>query len=204
MSSAVVVLASASPRRRELLAALGLEVRVRPVGLDESVAPGEAPADYVQRLAAAKAGAAAARLDDPETVVVAADTAVVADAEIYGKPASAADFRRMIDVLAGRCHEVYTAVAVSRCGDTRLRTTVTEVCLRPLSRGEAERYWATGEPSDKAGGYAIQGLGAIFVSSVKGSYSGVVGLPLFETAELLAAAGIDVLAAAAAAAERGA
>jgi len=198
--SATVVLASASPRRRELLAAYGLEPVVRPVGVDETARPGETPRDYVERLAVAKAEAAAA--DAWRAVVIGADTAVVLDGEIYGKPASAADFRRMMGALGGRSHEVYTGVAVVHEGRSAVRTVVSRVRLRQLDEREMRQYWATGEPRDKAGGYAIQGLGALFVSGLEGSYSGVVGLPLYETGELLAAAGVDLLALAAAEGER--
>ncbi len=189
--SVSVVLASASPRRRELLAAFGLQPVVRPVDLDETARPGEAPLAYVERLALAKAQAVA---DAPGAVVVGADTAVVLDGEIYGKPASAADFRRMMGALGGRSHEVYTGVAVVQGGRPAVRTVVSRVRLRKLDETEMQRYWASGEPRDKAGGYAIQGLGALFVTGLEGSYSGVVGLPLCETGELLAAAGIDLLA----------
>jgi len=187
-----LVLASASPRRRELLAAFGLEPAVRPVDVDESVLPGEAPRDYVERLACAKAQAAAVAA--PGAAVIGADTAVVLDATIYGKPASAADFRRMMRALGGRWHEVYTGVAVARDGRTAVSTAISRVRLRTLDEEELRRYWASGEPRDKAGGYAIQGLGALFVSEMQGSYSGVVGLPLYETGQLLAAAGVDLLA----------
>jgi septum formation protein len=195
-----LVLASASPRRRELLAALGLVPAVCPVDVDESVLPGEAPGDYVERLARAKAEAAAGAAAG--LVVIGADTAVVLDGTIYGKPASADDFRRMMGALGGRRHEVYTGVAVVRNGHTTVRTSVSRVRLRRLDAEELARYWASGEPRDKAGGYAIQGLGALFVSGIEGSYSGVVGLPLYETGELLAAAGVDVLGLAEAEAER--
>ncbi|WP_405234094.1 Maf family protein [Lentisalinibacter salinarum] len=190
--SGAVVLASASPRRRELLAAYGLEPVVRPVDVDETAHPGETPRDYVERLAVAKAEAAAA--DAPGAVVIGADTAVALDGEIYGKPASATDFRRMMGALGGRAHEVYTGVAVVQGGRTAVRTAVSRVRLRQLDEREMRQYWASGEPRDKAGGYAIQGLGALFVSGLEGSYSGVVGLPLYETGELLAAAGVDLLA----------
>ncbi len=195
-----LVLASASPRRRELFAALGLAPAVRPVDVDESVLPGEAPRGYVERLARAKAEAAVGAAAG--AVVIGADTAVVLDGTIYGKPASADDFRRMMGALGGRWHEVYTGVAVVRNGRTSVRTAVSRVRLRPLDAGELARYWASGEPRDKAGGYAIQGLGALFVSGIEGSYSGVVGLPLYETGELLAAAGVDLLDLAVAEAEQ--
>jgi len=188
-----IVLASASPRRRELLAALGLEPTVRPVDVDESVLPREAPGDYVERLARAKAGAAAA--EAPEAaVVIGADTAVVLGGTIYGKPVSVGDFRRMMGALGGRCHEVYTGVAVARYGRMAVRTAVSRVQLSELDEGQLACYWASGEPRDKAGGYAVQGLGALFVSRIEGSYSGVVGLPLYETGELLTGAGVDLLA----------
>lgn len=190
-SRAEIVLASASPRRRELLAVLGIRPRVEPVGVDESVRDGEAPRDYVVRLAREKAAAAAAHR--PDAIVIAADTAVVLDGEIYGKPADAADFRRMMAALGGRCHEVYTGVGIAHGGRTAVATSVSRVCLRALSAEETERYWATGEPRDKAGGYAIQGIGSMFVTELHGSYSGVVGLPLCETAELLADAGVNLL-----------
>jgi len=200
LHSQAVVLASTSPRRRELLAACGLTAVVRPVAIDETVRPGEPPRDYVERLACAKAEAAAEHA--PEAVVIGADTAVVLDGEIYGKPASAADFRRMMGALGGRSHEVYTGVAVVQGGRAAVRTAVSRVRLRQLDEGEMQRYWASGEPRDKAGGYAIQGLGALFVTGLEGSYSGVVGLPLYETGELLAAAGVDLLALAAPEGER--
>ncbi len=194
-TAGAIVLASASPRRRELLAVLRVSPAVRPVAVDESVLPGEAAGDYVARLAGAKGRQAAA--DAPDAVVIAADTAVVLDGRIYGKPADAADFRRMMHALGGRWHEVYTGVAVVSCGQTALATSVSRVRLRRLAEEEIEQYWASGEPRDKAGGYAIQGLGSIFVVEMQGSYSGVVGLPLRETADLLAGAGIDLLARAA-------
>ncbi len=183
-------LASQSPRRRDLLQQIGVCHAVLDVVVDETPLPREAPAEYVLRLALAKARAGHALR--PERPVLGADTAVVIDDEILGKPADRADAIAMLDRLAGREHRVLTAVAlVGEREETRL--SVSHVRFRPLAAGEAEAYWATGEPADKAGGYAVQGLGALFVESLSGSYSGVMGLPLFETGELLRRAGISPL-----------
>lgn len=184
-------LASTSPRRRELLQQIGLAFSVLNVDVDESVREGERPVDYVVRLAREKAAAGLAGLN--EGVVVAADTSVVLDDHVLGKPASEADAIAMWERLSGRMHQVLTGVAV---GDERHVEAVlvsTRVHFRPLGRAEMEAYWRSGEPADKAGGYAIQGLGAVFVDAIEGSYSNVVGLPLAETASLLARFGIRVL-----------
>jgi septum formation protein len=154
------------------------------------------PADYVLRGAAAKAQAVAAEVADPEVLVIGADTAVVLGDEIFGKPADRESGVRMLTRLGGVTHEVYTGVAVAqgpRCVTALSRS---EVRFRPVTRAEATAYWATGEPRDKAGGYAIQGLGAVFVECLRGSYSGVMGLPLFESARLLESFGYRVLGAA--------
>jgi len=183
-------LASQSPRRRALLQQIGIRHAVVDVAVDETPLPREAPAEYVLRLALAKARAGHALR--PERPVLGADTAVVIDDEVLGKPADRADAIAMLDRLAGREHRVLTAVAlVGEREETRL--SVSHVRFRPVAAGEAEAYWATGEPADKAGGYAVQGLGALFVESLSGSYSGVMGLPLFETGELLRRAGITPL-----------
>jgi septum formation protein len=182
-----VYLASASPRRRELLAQLGVECRVVPAAVDESRQPGESAARYVKRLAREKAAAARRALGNVDEPVIGADTAVVVDDRILGKPRDGDDAQAMLMALSGRCHEVVTGVAVlgpERCEDAISRS---RVCFRVLEPAEARAYLETGEPLDKAGGYAIQGRGAMFVESLQGSYSGVVGLPLFETARLLAA-----------------
>ena len=181
-----LVLASQSPRRRELLGQLGLALEVRPAHADESVAPGEAPRDYVLRVARDKARAVSG------DVVLAADTAVVLGAEVLGKPADAADARRMLRALSGTTHEVLTAVVVRR---TAIRLELdavvsTKVRFAPLSAAAVDWYVATGEPLDKAGAYAIQGAGGAFVLGVEGSVSNVVGLPLTETAALLRRAGL--------------
>ncbi len=181
-----LVLASQSPRRRELLGQLGILLEVRPAHADESVSPGEPPRDYVLRVARDKARAVQG------DVVLAADTAVVLGGEVLGKPADAADARRMLAALSGTTHEVLTAVVVRR---TAIRLELdavvsTKVRFAPLSRAEVDWYIATREPLDKAGAYAIQGAGGAFVVGVEGSVSNVVGLPLTETTGLLRRAGV--------------
>lgn len=183
-------LASTSPRRRELLAQLGLSFTVLRLDIDESRCEGEAPDDYVARLACEKAAAGLALAG--EGVVIAADTTVVLGEDILGKPVSREAAIAMWSRLSGGEHRVLTGVAVATCERTDVRVVSTTVRFRTLSRAEMEAYWASGEPADKAGGYAIQGRGAIFVSGIEGSYSNVVGLPLAETAELLAGFGIHV------------
>ena len=187
-----LLLASASPRRAELLRQIGLpfEVRLPVPAVDESVLPDEAPRDYVLRLARAKAQAVAA----PGRVVIAADTTVVLDGVVLGKPGDAPEAQRMLLALSGRTHEVLTAVAVRRDEHCELALVRTAVRLRAVSTAEAEAYVSTGEGFDKAGSYAIQGLGAVFVTGIEGSYSNVVGLPLAETEALLAALGVDTWA----------
>ena len=183
-------LASQSPRRRELLAQIGIRHDVIAVEVDETPRAGEAPAEYVLRLALAKARAGH-RLR-PDRPVLGADTAVVQDDRILGKPLDRQDAAAMLAQLSGREHRVLTAVAL--VGDREeTRLSVSRVRLRPIDAAEAAAYWETGEPADKAGGYAVQGLGALFVESIGGSYSGVMGLPLFETGELLRRAGIAPL-----------
>lgn len=179
-----VYLASASPRRRELLAQIGVPVTQISCAIDESVRPGEVPLDYVQRVTRDKvlAGVAAAPAG---MVVIAADTAVVIADQILGKPVDRADGMAMLRSLSGNTHQVITAVAVARDTDVRVQPVITQVRFRTLSDLEMADYWATGEPIDKAGGYAIQGLGAVFVAHIEGNYSAVVGLPLMETAQLL-------------------
>lgn len=187
-----LVLASASPRRRELLAQIGITCTVQPVDLDETVHPGEAPRAYVERLAVAKARAGLDR-QSSGTVVLGADTAVVLDGEILGKPRDRDAAFTMLRRLSGREHEVLTAVALASGAGTAVRTSVSRVGFAPLSDDTIAAYWATGEPADKAGAYGIQGFAAAFIHHVSGSYSGVVGLPLFETVELLREFGIPVL-----------
>ncbi|MFA5940770.1 MAG: nucleoside triphosphate pyrophosphatase [Sinimarinibacterium sp.] len=190
---AQLVLASASPRRRELLVQLGVRAMVRPAGVPETVRPRESAEAYARRIALekAQAGAAGTAIDLP---VLGADTDVVLDGEILGKPGSRQHAVEMLLRLAGRSHQVYSAVAMVRGGREAVRLSVTEVSFGPISAAQAEAYWASGEPADKAGAYGIQGLGAAFVREIRGSYSGVVGLPLYETCELLAEFGVDVFA----------
>jgi len=188
----MLVLASQSPRRRALLAQIGLACRVLPVGVDEAPAPGEAPAAMVERLARAKA-AAGREAAGGEAHVLGADTSVVLDGAALGKPADGADAEAMLARLAGRGHEVITGVALAGPLGTTTTRVHTRVTLRPIGPGERRAYCATGEPLDKAGGYAVQGRAAVFVSHIEGSYSNVVGLPLFETAELLRAAGFALM-----------
>ena len=184
-----LLLASASPRRRELLAQIGVIPEVWPADIDEAVRPGEVPVDYVLRLARCKAEAVWAA-SGGRCPVLAADTSVVCGPDILGKPADKAALVGMLTRLASRPHEVLTAVALRSATGLRTALSTSEVTFRPLKRDEIERYWETGEPVDKAGGYAVQGLGAIFISRLQGSYSGVMGLPLYETAQLLQAAGV--------------
>ncbi len=188
-----IVLASQSPRRVELLRQIGIEPVVVPADIDESVRTGESPEVYVRRMAREKAAAIARQR--PE-IVIAADTAVVADGRILGKPADEADFVAMMRRLSGRTHRVLSGVAVQRGPRVETRLSASTVRFRPLGDDEIHRYWRSGEPADKAGGYGIQGLAAVFVESIGGSYSGIMGLPLFETAELLAAFDVPVLSAA--------
>ena len=186
-------LASASPRRRELLAQLGLVCEVVPADVDETQLSGEAPADYVVRLARLKAETAAARLGQPAKPVLGADTAVVVEGEVLGKPHDREQGLAMLARLAGRQHEVLSAVALWSPRGITSALSLSRVRFRDIPAAEARAYWDTGEPADKAGGYAIQGRGAVFATELQGSYSGVMGLPLYETAELLRAAGVEVL-----------
>lgn len=191
-----VYLASASPRRRELLTQIGVSWELLPAAIDETARPGEPAPDYVGRLALAKCRDALARMPaERPAPLLAADTAVVIRGELLGKPASEADCRRMLGLLSGAVHEVFSAVCViSRQGES-IALSRSEVAFRDINSEEIGAYWRSGEPVDKAGGYGIQGLGAVFVREVRGSYSGVMGLPLFETAALLGAHGIAPLGA---------
>jgi septum formation protein len=187
---AAIYLASQSPRRRELLQQIGVSHEVLQVSVDETPRTGEAAAEYVLRLALAKAEAGARQ--SRRLPVLAADTAVVLGDRILGKPADRTEAIAMLQCLAGRTHKVLTGVALHH-GRSDSRLSVSRVTFRPISEQEALAYWATGEPADKAGGYGIQGRGALFISQLQGSYSGVMGLPLFETAELLQRAGVKLL-----------
>ena len=183
------MLASRSPRRRELLAQVGLRFEVVDVDVDESHRAGESPSAYVQRVARDKAIVASSGLA-ADARVLAADTAVVLDAAILGKPRDARDAERMLAMLSGNTHQVFTGVALAFDGRCESTLNESRVRMRAVSATERAAYVASGEPMDKAGGYAIQGLAAVFVEHLDGSYSGVMGLPLFETAALLGRAGI--------------
>ncbi|MEQ1620417.1 MAG: Maf family protein [Methylococcales bacterium] len=187
--TAQLILASASPRRRELLDQIQVRYLVKPVDLDETPLPNESPKEYVQRVAAEKSAACALQCRS-NLPVLAADTSVVLGDVIMGKPRNQDDAIAMLRQLSGQTHQVMTALSL-RGHQHWQALTVTEVTFRQLTDTEIVAYWNTGEPLDKAGSYAIQGLGGIFVESLKGSFSGVVGLPLFETAELLAKQGIE-------------
>ena len=191
MSTPVLHLASSSPRRRELLTALGLDFTYEGVALDESALPGEAASDLVSRLAAAKARTAFESGAHP-VPVLGADTVVTLDERMFGKPASKEEALQMLASLSGRTHEVLSGIAVIANGDLETAISRTEVQFREIHPDEAEAYWQSGEPAGKAGAYAVQGLGGIFVSAINGSYTGVVGLPIFETARLLRRAGIGL------------
>jgi nucleoside triphosphate pyrophosphatase len=193
MTTDLVYLASASPRRRQLLSQIGVPFQVLSVDVDESIGAGESPERYVLRVAEAKAVAGLAHRvagRRPQGPVLGADTAVVAAGAILGKPADSADAERMLGLLSGSTHEVLTAVALAIDDGVLSRLSRSEVTFREITREEARDYWNTGESRDKAGGYAIQGYGAVFVSALRGSYSGVMGLPLFETAQMLRSAGV--------------
>jgi septum formation protein len=179
-----LILASASPRRQDLLVQIGVQFDVRAQDIDETPHPDEAPETYVQRMAAGKAAVALAAF--PEAVILAADTTVVCDDLVLGKPVDEADAVAMLSRLSGREHQVLTAVCVSDRRQSQQALSRSTVNFRSITSDEARRYWHSGEPRGKAGAYAIQGLGAVFVAGLQGSYSGVMGLPLFETAELLA------------------
>lgn len=187
-------LASASPRRGELLRQLGVEFDVVPTDVDESPRPGEDPATYVERLARDKGRTARAALGRLDAPVLAADTAVVIDGWILGKPRDRADAAGMLERLSGNSHEVLTAVAVLDAEREEVVVNRTAVRFRPIRPDEIGAYWDSGEPIGKAGAYAIQGRGALFIEEIRGSYSGVMGLPLYETARLLAGFGYCLLA----------
>lgn len=194
MAESSLLLASASPRRRQLLQQIGLDFSCLATDIDESPRSDEAARDYVSRMAREKAAAAVERAPaESWRLVLAADTVVVVDGALLGKPADAAEAAAMLARLSDRSHRVMTAVTVRDGSSERQLLSESEVCFRAITAAEARRYWESGEPRGKAGGYAIQGLGAVFVKSLHGSYSGVMGLPLFETATLLESFGISPL-----------
>jgi septum formation protein len=188
----ILYLASGSPRRRELLGQLGLHFERIHADIDESVLPGEDAKVYAERLALSKAAAGWEVVQScglPERALLAADTTVVLDGEIFGKPVDEADAGRMLRAFSGRTHQVITAVAVRSADCQRQLTSVTEVTFRELSDEDIRRYLDCGEAMDKAGAYGIQGKASVFVARLNGSYTGVMGLPLFETAQLLSGFG---------------
>ena len=188
MSECRVVLASASPRRRQLLELIGIEHDIQPANIDESVRPRETPARYAERLAREKASVVASR--DPDRITIAADTTVVVNKKVLGKPEDEEDARRMLSMLSGREHTVITAIAVAR--GRKLRSAVEEVRVRfrRLHDDEINAYIATGEPMDKAGAYGIQGYGATIVECIEGDYFSVMGLPLAKLVDLLRDLGV--------------
>lgn len=191
-----IYLASRSPRRRELLGHIGVKFHLllfrsrpgQPPDVDEDPRPGESPRDYVLRVARDKAAAGWRRMLErnlPRAPVLAADTTVALDGQIFGKPRDRQEAQAMLATLSGKRHEVLTAVALQDEGDVETALSVSEVQFRELTAEEIRDYVATGEPDDKAGAYAIQGRAALFVTEIRGSQSGIVGLPLYETAQLL-------------------
>ena len=187
-----VFLASASPRRRELLTQIGVDYTLLHAEVDETLHPGESAGEYVRRVALEKVRAGRALLSgDAASPVLGADTAVVVDDRIMGKPRDREEGIDMLLSLSGRTHEVLSAVALA-AGQEAVRVSASRVTFRVLTHTQCTAYWDTGEPHDKAGGYAIQGRAAVFVSRLEGSYSGVMGLPVYETAELLREFGIEV------------
>jgi len=190
-----LILASASPRRLALLNDLGFTCTVLQQDIDESPLPTEKPEKLVQRLALAKAKAALATLSETDRrLVLGSDTIVVCDGKILGKPKHKADGLAMLKLLSGRTHQVLTAVALLSHIKQEETMSITKVSFTTLSEAEIEAYWESGEPLGKAGAYAVQGLGSMFVNEIHGSYSGVVGLPKFETVNLLKSFGIDIKA----------
>ncbi len=186
-----IILASASPRRSELLRQIGISHVIQAVDIDETPRLNELPQAYVERLAAEKSAACHA-LTSYGLPVIAADTSVVCDGRILGKPGDCEEASGMLNLLSGRSHQVYSAVSL-RGNSHWQAVSVSTVKFRTLNAEEISAYWQTGEPCDKAGGYAIQGLASVFIESITGSFSGVMGLPLYETAQLLAKQGIKII-----------
>ena len=191
----MIILASKSPRRRELLAQLGVDFSSQVSDIDEQALANESAQALVTRLAEAKAQAVFSRLvEQREAIVLGSDTVISVDKQILGKPRDQQDAIAMLTRLSGRTHQVLTAVALLKDGLKKTALVENKVSFRPLEHDEIVAYWHTGEPADKAGSYAIQGLAAQFISHLDGSYSAVMGLPLFETATLLQQAGVRLLA----------
>jgi septum formation protein len=194
MSEPAIYLASGSPRRRELLEQIGVPYAVLSVTVDEARRAREAPRAMVLRLARAKAQAGWGDLTPAQRrPVLGADTVVVVNGTLLGKPRDKAQALAMLAQLSGRAHEVFTGVAVVNAQGMRRAVSRSVVRFRVISEAERRAYWASGEPCDKAGAYAVQGLGAMFIKGIEGSYSGIMGLPLFETAKLLRWVGVEIL-----------
>jgi septum formation protein len=192
--AARIILASASPRRRELLEQIGVTTIVKSVDIDESQEPGESAIAHVQRLAMEKARQGFATIDNPENLpVLGADTIVVVDTMVLGKPENRQHAKKMLQQLSGRKHTVHTSVAIVTTDKAIMDTSSSQVLFRRLDDHEIDAYLATGEADDKAGAYAIQGIAAQFVKNMNGSFSGVMGLPLYETAQLLERCGVRPL-----------
>ena len=187
--STTLILASQSPRRKELLEQLGYDFICLPADIDESVLPQETPDQYVARLALEKASVIAQQYDK-KVVVLGSDTSVIFGQHILGKPASLDECIAILTMLSGKSHQVVTAIAAVNGERTEVIVVRTEVDFKVLTEQEIKRYWQTGEPQDKAGAYGIQGIAGQFVKQIRGSYSAVVGLPLYETSQLLSAFGV--------------
>ncbi len=191
--STSLILASQSPRRKELLAQLGYNFQCLPADIDESIQPNENAEQYVARLALEKANVIAQRHDDEHVIVLGSDTSVIFQQQILGKPESLDDCLAILKLLSDSSHQVVTAIAAVQGERSEVIVVTTEVDFKPLSIAEITRYWHTGEPQDKAGAYGIQGIAGQFVKQIRGSYSSVVGLPLYETAQLLSSFGVKSL-----------
>ena len=185
-----LVLASSSPRRADLLLQLGLSFSIVKPHVNEILNPLESATDFIERIAREKNSEIRNKLDDDQ-VILSADTVVLCEGKVLGKPKSKEDGLGMLKILSGRTHKVLTGVVLTKKSHEKFFSVETKVKFRGLSDDEIEAYWMTGEPKDKAGSYGIQGKGAVFVSAIEGSYSNVVGLPLMETADGLKQLGID-------------
>lgn len=185
-------LASRSPRRRELLTLIGAAYQALDTSVDETLRPELTPEEYVRAMALAKARAGQKRAADSSLPVLGADTAVVLGGEVMGKPRDEADAQRMLSSLGGRWHEVLSAFSLVQAEREKTDCTRTRVLMAELSESEIARYWACGEPADKAGAYAVQGRGSVWVREIRGSYTGVVGLPLYETLQALKEFGVAI------------
>ncbi|GAA5097951.1 Maf family protein [Wohlfahrtiimonas larvae] len=181
----MILLASKSPRRQELLRQIGIDYQVINTDIDESVLPNENPHDYVARMAHSKAIAAKLLLGNAQHPILTADTSVIKNDVILGKPEDYTDFCKMMAMLSGSTHQVLSAIAIQYLDQVIVKTSVSSVTFSQLPKTFIEAYWATHEPCDKAGGYAIQGLMARYIQKIEGSYSGIMGLPLFELSEAL-------------------